>query len=142
MIASGFGDMVAKYTALADWTLAHLLVDEALDETAVRQAEAALQSCAGQSAAVHAAEPSGIAVLIESQFVSGHSMARVRSSRPAAGAEHSLAHYWEIPHQLKRKPESLHGEKTGGASVIIAGLYEKLRQMTRQEAQRRLDRFC
>ena len=142
MIASGFGDMVAKYTALADWKLAHLLVGESLDETAVRQAEAALQSCILQAAAIRAAEPSGIAALIESLFVSGRCMVRVGSSRPAAGAEHSLAHYWEIQHQLNHKPEALHGEKTGTASVIIAGLYEKLRQMTRQEAQRRLNRFC
>jgi glycerol-1-phosphate dehydrogenase [NAD(P)+] len=140
MIASGFGDMVAKYTALADWKLAHLLMDEALDETAAREAEAALQSCIRQAAAVRTAESAGIAALIDSLFVSGCCMVRVRSSRPAAGAEHSLAHFWEIQHQLNHRPESLHGEKTGVASVIIAGLYEKLRQMTRQEAQHRLDR--
>ena len=141
MIAAGFGDMVAKFTALADWQLAHLLVDEALDETSLRQAAQAAQACAAQAGAVAAAEPAGIAALIDSLLVSGRSMVRVRSSRPAAGAEHSLAHYWEIHHQLYHKPESMHGEKTGAASVIIAGLYEKLRQLSRQEAQRRLARF-
>lgn len=141
MIASGFGDMVAKYTALADWKLAHLLVDETLDDTAVRQAEEALQSCAPQAEAIRAARPSGIAALSESLFKSGRCMVRVHSSRPAAGAEHSLAHFWEIQHQLNHKAESLHGEKTGTASVIIAGLYEKLRQLTRPGAQNRLDRF-
>jgi hypothetical protein len=38
MIASGFGEMAANDTALADWKLAHLLGDESLDETSVRQA--------------------------------------------------------------------------------------------------------
>jgi glycerol-1-phosphate dehydrogenase [NAD(P)+] len=141
MIAAGFGDMVAKYTALADWKLANLLIDETLDESALCQAEAALQACIPQAEALRTAEPAGIAVLMESLLVSGSCMVQVRSSRPAAGAEHSLAHYWEIQHQLNHRPESLHGEKTGAASVIIAGLYERLRQMTRQEAQRRLDRF-
>jgi glycerol-1-phosphate dehydrogenase [NAD(P)+] len=141
LIVSGFGDMVAKYTALADWKLAHLLVDEALDETALRQAEAALQSCIAQAAAVRAAEPSAIAALIQSLFVSGCCMARVRSSRPAAGAEHSLAHYWEIQHRLNHKPESLHGEKTGVACWVIAGLYEKIRRMPREEAKYLLGRF-
>lgn len=142
MIAAGFGDMLAKYTALADWKLAHLLVDEGLDELSVCQVEAALQACAGQAAMIATAEPAGIAALIESLFVSGRCMVRVGSSRPAAGSEHSLAHYWEIQHHLNHKPESLHGEKTGVASVIIAGLYEKLRHLSRLEAQRRLERFC
>lgn len=43
---------------------------------------------------------------------------------------------------MDHKLESLNGEKTGVASVIIAGLYEKLRQMTRQEARRRLNCFA
>jgi glycerol-1-phosphate dehydrogenase [NAD(P)+] len=60
MIASGFADLVAKNTPLADRKPAHLLVDEALDETAVRQAEAAVQSFIPQTEAVRAAEPSGI----------------------------------------------------------------------------------
>jgi hypothetical protein len=42
---------------------------------------------------------------------------------------------------LNHKPELLHSAKTGVATLIIAGLYIKVRQMNRHEAQRRLDRF-
>ena len=39
MTAAGFGDMLAKYTALADWKLAHLLVDEPYDSELVESIE-------------------------------------------------------------------------------------------------------
>ncbi len=142
MIASGFGDMVAKYTALADWKLAHLIAGDDYNESVDRQAERALRLCAAQASAVKTADPAGIAALMDSLLVSGRCMVAVKSSRPAAGAEHSLAHFWEIRHHLNGLPESLHGEKTGSAAVIIARLYEQLRQITSQEAARRLEQFC
>lgn len=142
MTASGFGDMVAKYTALADWKLAHLLIDDVYEEVTAQQAEEALKLSMAQADAVRAASPVGITALMESLFTSGFCMVAVKSSRPAAGSEHSLAHFWEIKHRLNYMLESLHGEKTGVATVIASRLYENLRQLSRQEVARRLDHFC
>lgn len=141
LAAAGFGDMLAKTTGLADWSLAHLLVDESYDEEAAGQAAQALAACLEQAGAIRGATPAGITALMDSLFISGHCMVAVKSSRPAAGAEHSLAHFWEIQHQLASRPDALHGEKTGVASVIIAGLYAALRQLSRDETARRLERF-
>ena len=141
LAASGFGDMVAKFTALADWKLAHCLVDEDCPEPVVDWAGEAARLCMAQAAAVGAGSPAGIAVLLEGLFVSGHCMVAVHSSRPAAGAEHSLAHFWEMKHHLAHRPDALHGEKTGAASVLVAGLYQALRQLSRSEVSRRLDHF-
>ncbi len=141
MTAAGFGDMAAKYTALADWKLAHLLLDDAYDEATARQAEQALRQCMAHATAIPAALPGGIAALMESLFTSGHCMVAVKSSRPAAGAEHSLAHFWEITHPQDHAPEALHGERTGVAAVLISHLYEALRHLSRQEVARRLDHF-
>jgi glycerol-1-phosphate dehydrogenase [NAD(P)+] len=142
MTAAGFGDMIAKYTGLADWRLAHLLVDDMYDAQTALKADYALRQVACQADAVLAAAPEGIAALVDSLLVSGHCMVAVKSSRPAAGAEHSLAHFWEVRHQQEGLPESLHGEKTGVAAVIIAKLYEALRRLSREEAARRLERFA
>ena len=141
LTAAGFGDMMAKFTALADWQLAHLLTGEACDLSVVAQVESAARACAEQADAIGSIQPDGIATLTESLMISGRSMARVGSSRPAAGAEHSLSHFWEINHARRALPVSLHGEKTGVAAVVIARLYANLRALSRQEAAARLARF-
>jgi glycerol-1-phosphate dehydrogenase [NAD(P)+] len=138
---AGFGDMVAKFTALADWELAHLLAGDQFDPQVARQAEEAALRAAALPEAVRLAEMQGITALFDSLLVSGHCMVAVKSSRPAAGAEHSLAHFWEIRHRLEGKPETLHGEKTGVATVLIARLYEALRRLPRAEAVRRISLF-
>jgi len=141
LTASGFSDMVAKYTALVDWELAHLLTGDAYSDIVAQQAWEAVQACASHAKAIQLAEPQGIATLFDGLSISGGCMVVMKSSRPAAGAEHSLAHYWEMYHQIHHLPKSLHGEKTGIASVIVARLYEKLRCLSLQEAAQRLENF-
>lgn len=141
MTAAGFGDMLAKLTALADWRIASLLTGELCDPVIYARAAAAAQVCVEQAGAIGTRRAEGVAALANSLMKSGTCMVMAGSSRPAAGAEHSLSHFWEITHALRGLPESLHGEKTGAASVIVAGLYEALRGLTRSEAERRLKAF-
>jgi len=141
MTASGFSDMLAKYTALADWKLANLLVGDSYNDVVAGYALQAAQSCTRMVREIHEAAPDGMTALIQGLLISGRCMVTAKSSRPAAGSEHSLSHFWEINHQLRQMPESLHGEKAGVASVIIAELYERLRRLTQAEAAQRLERF-
>lgn len=141
MTASGFSDMVAKYTGLADWELAHLLAGDDYDAQVALDAAQALARAAAQADGIRAASPEGVAALADSLMVSGNCMVAVKSSRPAAGAEHSLAHFWEIKHQQERLPAALHGEKTGVAAVIVARLYVRLRALSPAEAALRLENF-
>ena len=138
---SGFSDMVAKYTALADWKLSHLLVGEVYHDLVAQRAGKALQECVKKVDEIRSGSTAGITVIVEGLMISGCSMFTVKSSRPAAGAEHSLAHFWEIYHQLNNLPAALHGEKTGVACVLIAKFYEALRCLSPLEAVRRLDHF-
>ncbi len=138
MTGSGFGDMLAKFTALADWQMAHLLTGEYYDANVASRAWQALHSCAEHADQIGLAQEDGIRALIEGLMISGACMTAMKSSRPAAGAEHVLAHFWESMHHLKGLPESFHGAKTGVAAAIIAGLYQRLRQLSRQEAAERL----
>jgi glycerol-1-phosphate dehydrogenase [NAD(P)+] len=141
LTASGFGDMLAKLTALADWQLAHLLVDETYPAEIADPMRAAARACARQAEEIKVHSPAGIRTLMESMCLSGHSMVAVRSSRPAAGAEHSLAHFWEMTHRAEDGPEPMHGEKTGCATAIIARLYDSLRALSKDEARQRLRAF-
>jgi glycerol-1-phosphate dehydrogenase [NAD(P)+] len=141
LTAAGYGDMLAKYTALADWQIAHLLVEDACDPAIVAQAAQVAQKCADHAAAIWQLQPDGISALMSGLLISGTCMVKTRNSRPAAGAEHSLAHFWEINHARLGLPESLHGAKTGAASLVIARLYDRLRTLSRAEAAWRLARF-
>ncbi len=141
MTAAGFSDMVAKYTGLADWALARILVDDEYDLEAARLAAEAVGHVAAEARGIGVASLEGIRVLVEGLIDSGHCMVRVKSSRPAAGSEHSLAHFWEIKHQLEGLPESMHGEKTGVGTVLISQLYANLRRLSRREARQRLEKF-
>lgn len=128
MISAGFGDMLAKYTALADWKLGSLLWDEPFDEAIAGRARHALQRCIQSAASIAAREPAGIQVLMECQLESGLNMARAGSSRPASGAEHHLAHYWELKMLWEDRPPLLHGTKVGFATLLVADQYARLRQ--------------
>jgi glycerol-1-phosphate dehydrogenase [NAD(P)+] len=64
--------------------------------------------------------------LMEGLVLSGIAMSFVGNSRPAAGSEHHLSHFWEMMYLLKGKKAILHGTKVGITTLIITKLYELL----------------
>jgi glycerol-1-phosphate dehydrogenase [NAD(P)+] len=138
MIAAGFADMLGKYTALADWQLGHLLWDEPYSESVARRVGEALQGCLRHSEAIGLASEDGIRELMAGLLESGLCMLEFGNSRPAAGAEHYVSHYLEMKLLRDNRPAILHGAKVGLATLLIAGRYERLRQLVRQEAIDRL----
>jgi glycerol-1-phosphate dehydrogenase [NAD(P)+] len=64
---------------------------------------------------------------------SGYCMLDFGSSRPASGAEHHYSHYWEMKLLREGRPAILHGAKVGVATVLVAGLYDRIRQLSRAE---------
>ncbi|MBC7256953.1 MAG: iron-containing alcohol dehydrogenase, partial [Chloroflexi bacterium] len=139
MIAAGFGDMLGKYTCLADWHLGALLWDEPYDAEAASQAQRALAEVVAQAEAIGALQVEGIRVLMEALCASGLAMARVGHSRPASGSEHHLSHFWEQKLLSEGRPALLHGAKVGVATVLMAGAYARLRRLSRAEVARRLE---
>jgi glycerol-1-phosphate dehydrogenase [NAD(P)+] len=139
MIAAGFGDMLGKATALADWRLGHLLAAEPIDEDIAQNAHADLQRCIAALPGITARDPQGIRILMESQVDSGLNMARAGSSRPASGAEHHLAHYWEMKMMWEGRPPLLHGIKVGFGALLVADCYAQLRSVTLARLQELLE---
>ena len=129
LIASGFGDMVGKFTSVADWRLGHLIWGEPFDETIAQRSYAAAEQCTRHAAEIGKATETGIRVLIEGLIESGMCMLDFGSSRPASGAEHHCSHYWEMRLLQEGRPAILHGAKVGVASILIAKAYYELRQM-------------
>ncbi len=138
MIAAGFGDVVAKYTSVADWKLATLLWDGPYDDAVARRMEAARDRCMAQVDAVGAAEAAGIRSLIDALIEAGLCMLVFGGSQPAGQSEHYISHYLEMKLVREGRKPVLHGAKTGMATVIVARYYQQMRAMSRDEAARRL----
>jgi len=133
MIASGFGDMLGKITSIADWRLGQLLWDEPYDETIAQRTLQAAQLCIDHAAAIGAVTPAGIRRLMEALIESGYCMLDFGSSRPASGSEHHYSHVWEMKLLRESRPALLHGAKVGVATILVAGLYERIKQLARPD---------
>ena len=138
MIAAGFGDMLGKYTSLADWKLGTLLLDEAFSVEIAERAERALLDCVTHSNEIGSVNPRGIRTLMEALFESGLCMMDFGNSRPASGSEHLLSHFWEISLLQKDRAPVPHGAKVGVGTVLAAGRYQAILNLSHQEATERL----
>lgn len=121
---AGFGDILGKFTALADWRLARDLKGEyhcPKVESLVRRAVA---TCVGDLESGGALDAGH---LMEALILSGLAMGLIGNSRPASGAEHHLAHFWEITALAEGRRHPLHGESVGAATAVSARLYALMR---------------
>ncbi len=138
MIAAGFGDILGKFTSLADWKLAHLLWDEPYNPEIAARMEKALLACVDNVSEIQKATQKGISCLMDGLVESGICMLLNGNSRPASGSEHHLSHYWEMKLLRLGRPAVLHGAKVGIGTVQIARRYEKIRSLSLEEAAQRL----
>jgi glycerol-1-phosphate dehydrogenase [NAD(P)+] len=138
MIAAGFGDMLGKYTALADWKLASLVWDEPYRVEIAQRMRRALDTCVSNAEKIGRVQPEGIAALMDGLVESGLCMLLNGNSRPASGAEHHLSHYWEMKLLRQQRPVILHGAKVGIATRYIASQYESIRGLTQTDISRLL----
>jgi glycerol-1-phosphate dehydrogenase [NAD(P)+] len=134
MIAAGFGDMLGKYTSLADWQLGLVLFGESYCELAAEMTRQGLALCIDHAEDIAAGTELGMRKLMEGLILSGISMLLVGHSRPASGGEHHLSHYWEMRYIQQRRKALLHGAKVGVAAVQMARLYRAAAALTQQEA--------
>jgi glycerol-1-phosphate dehydrogenase [NAD(P)+] len=127
MLQAGFGDIVGKYTALTDWVLARELKGEYYCETSVRMMEKAVGRCIENAEAFIRRDKAAVQYVTEALILSGVAMGIVGSSRPASGAEHHMAHYWELDALAGGRRHPLHGNSVGVATVVSASIYQMLR---------------
>ena len=124
MLTAGFGDIIGKFTSLADWRLSHQLNGEYYCPEVAGVIEAAVETCAANAKALAQREPQAIRAVTEALILSGLAMGMVGVSRPASGAEHQMAHYWEMDALRRGEEHPLHGNAVGVGTVLAASLYE------------------
>jgi glycerol-1-phosphate dehydrogenase [NAD(P)+] len=138
MISAGLGDLLGKYTSLADWKLGHLLYGEPFRQSvydlmkrSVDDAVAVIDEIAGHSC-------DGISRLMDGLVGSGFGMLEFGDSRPASGSEHHIAHFWEMHSILEGKTAILHGAEVGVGTILSARRYQQLREISFADAHRYL----
>ncbi len=123
MIRAGFGDIIGKFTALADWQLSGEINKEYFCKTSAMLVKNALDKCVSNAEKIGKRDEEAIEQLLEALILTGVAMGLTGNSRPASGAEHHLAHYWEMDALSHGREHPLHGNSVGAASVVISALY-------------------
>ncbi|MBQ7895038.1 MAG: sn-glycerol-1-phosphate dehydrogenase [Oscillospiraceae bacterium] len=127
LVRSGIGDIMAKYTALAEWRIANMLTGEYLCpvifELMAKAADTAMDSVDG----ILKGEDSAFENVTYALVMSGIAMQMMGNSRPASGAEHHISHMIEMePEAFEVKFPALHGEKTGVGTILASKEYYRL----------------
>ncbi|MDF2522883.1 MAG: glycerol dehydrogenase-like oxidoreductase [Clostridiales bacterium] len=128
MLQAGLGDILGKYTALADWHLAEIINEEYFCHEIERLVLKAVDKCAEASLESIRRDPRAVGSMAEALILSGLTIGMAGNSRPASGEEHHLSHCWEAVFMNKGKQDKwLHGTKVGVGVGIIMEAYRYLK---------------
>lgn len=118
-LLAGVGDLVAKYTAVLDWRLAHNLLGEYYAEYSASLAIHSANHVLASWEKIKYGTPEGYRVVLEGLISSGVAMCIAGSTRPASGSEHLFSHALDI---VANYP-ALHGEQVGIGTIMMAYLH-------------------
>ncbi len=133
LIQAGYGDVVGKITAIADWDLAVKANNDYRCDTCVTLVNRALDKCFAKAEGLKDRDPESLGALLEALTLTGVAMALVNISRPASGAEHMLSHFWEMDYIARGLNPNHHGIQVGVATPIIARFFEELADILPEE---------
>jgi glycerol-1-phosphate dehydrogenase [NAD(P)+] len=114
---SGIGDLISKYSAIADWKLAYHATGEAINDFSAMISMQSVQNLVNHP--VKSADDLEFLQLVCGALVmSGVAMEVAGSSRPASGSEHLISHAYD---SIASQP-SLHGLQVGVATLATTWL--------------------
>ncbi|MGO1667418.1 iron-containing alcohol dehydrogenase [Flaviflexus sp.] len=125
LTATGYGDLIEKIPAGADWILSDELGIESIDPYTWSLVQGPLRESLANPEGTANGDEDAIAKLGEGQIMSGLAMQAYSSSRPASGAGHQFSHTWEMEgHGLDWEPPLSHGFKVGVGTVASCAMWE------------------
>lgn len=123
MTGWGYGDLAGKVPAGADWVLADALGIEPVDGVAWPLVQNRLKDWLASPDALTRGDPQAIAELFVGLALVGLAMEFHGSSRPASGADHQIAHLWEMEDLVFAGERISHGACVAVGCVATLGLY-------------------
>lgn len=124
--SAGFGDMMAKYTALIDWQIAALLTGEYYCGQIAALTRGATDGLAGMADLVTAEDAPTAGKIFEALLKTGIGMSFTQNSRPASGAEHIVSHLIECVQLRDGIVPNYHGEDIGVCTLETLKFYDEL----------------
>ena len=118
MAASGYADLAAKIPGGADWLIA--------DELGIEPVRADVWDLVQRDLRRWLSDPADTASVFLGLAATGYSMQMYRESRPASGAEHMIAHLWEMENLTFHGVPVSHGFKVGIGSLASTAMMEWL----------------
>ena len=121
MTGWGYGDLAGKVPAGGDWIIADALGIEAIDDVAWPMVQGGLEGWLSQPDRIAAGDRDAVEGLFLGLTLVGLAMEAHGSSRPASGADHQIAHLWEM--------DDLHhgGERVSHGACVAVGSMAALR---------------
>ena len=130
MLQAGLGDILGKYTALADWHIANILNKEYFCGEIEKLVLSTLKKCEEAAEGVKSRDDATVESITRALILSGIAIGMVGASRPASGEEHHLSHCYEMIFMNRNQPTKwLHGNNVGVGVGIIAYAYKYLKNI-------------
>jgi len=120
LLASGFGDIIGKFTSVRDAMLAQKIKGEYVGGYSLSLAYMSASMIARNSTLIAKGDREGVSILVEAAISCGVAMSIAGSSRPCSGSEHLFSHALDIVCPEKK---SLHGEQVGVGTIMMAYLH-------------------
>ena len=123
--ASGVGDLLGKYTALADWKIASLFGDGSFCERTYQFQLDAINDFVPHISELLSGSHEAYEKLMYAFFACGVATELMNHTRNVSGSEHQMAFLWEM--NFKNIPRKFyHGEYVGVALLSMALYYYKI----------------
>lgn len=124
LIASGFGDSMARSTAQTDWLLSHFLLDTPYRDAPFMLLRDDEEALIASAASLGRGDVDAIELLVRTLVLSGLGMTLCGGSYPASQGEHLIAHYLDM--LGSDLPPAHHGEHIAVTTMTMARLQEEL----------------
>jgi glycerol-1-phosphate dehydrogenase [NAD(P)+] len=121
MNRAGFGELMAMFTAPADWYLANAIgADDSFDPEVVRLYRERGDRLLAAAAGVAAADHDALAELAAQMTLTGIAMGVAGRTAPLSGTEHTISHLLDMSAERDGRGLAFHGAQVGVAAVVVA----------------------
>lgn len=127
MNLAGFGDLMATWTAPADWYLASVMgMDDAYHPAPIAMLLKQCRELLNSAAALRRQDPGALDLLARVLTLSGISLGIAGTTAPFSGTEHLVSHLLDMNAGQRELPFAFHGAQVGVATIPVAVAWEEL----------------
>jgi len=126
---AGVGDLLAMFTAPADWKLAHMLgMADSYSSDVVSLVRSHGPKVLELAPRLGAGDRDAATAIAEVLALSGVSMGAAGTTAPASGMEHTVSHLIEMAMNRQGRDAAFHGAQVGVTSIVASVLWSRVRR--------------